>query len=76
MANALRVRQGRRMAGAMTSVPSPRSGPGACEGGGHTSNKAREAPMGAGGIGFVVNPIFIVVGVIALGLIAWLFVKR
>jgi len=32
--------------------------------------------MGAGGVGFVVNPILIVVGVIALGLIAWLFVKR
>ena len=36
----------------------------------------RRLPMGAGGIGFVVNPILIVVGVIALGLIAWLFVKR
>lgn len=32
--------------------------------------------MGSGGIGFVVNPILVLVGVIALGLIVWLFVRR
>ena len=32
--------------------------------------------MGSGGIGFVVNPFLIVVGVVALGLIVWLLMRR
>jgi len=37
---------------------------------------ARGFRMGSGGIGFVANPILIVVALIAVGLILWVFVRR